>query len=133
MNNIRNLRKKAGLSIAKLHRVTNIPIRTLEDWDHQKNTPHQYHRIKSIADILKCTEYEVMQFCVPARYDMIDGILTMIDIEGNAVYIQFIDEDGTCRIEAEVESKQAFDFYQRHKDEDIWDITDDPIFNQSNI
>ena len=133
MNNIRNLRKKAGLSIAKLHRVTNIPIRTLEDWDHQKNTPHQYHRIKSIADILKCTEYEVMQFCVPVRYDMIDGILTMIDIEGNAVYIQFIDEDGTCRIESEVESKQAFDFYQRHKDEDIWNITDDPIFNQSNI
>lgn len=74
-----------------------------------------------------------MQFCVPARYDRMDGMLTMIDIEGNAVYIQFIDDNGTCRIESEVESKQSFDLYQRHKDEEIWDITDDPIFNQSNI
>lgn len=128
MNNIRNLRKRAGLSIAKLHRETNIPVRTLEDWDHQKNTPQQYHRIKSLADIFKCTEYEVMQFCVPARYDMIEGILTMIDIDGNMVHIQFIDDDGTCLIESEVKSNEAFDLYQRHKKEEIWDITDEPLF-----
>lgn len=127
MNNIRNLRKKSGLSIAKLHRITSIPVRTLEDWDHQKNTPQQYHRIKALADIFKCSEYEVMQFCTPARYDTIDGILTMVDIEGNSVCIQFIDEDGTC-FESKVESGAAFDLYQRHKDEDIWDITDDSLF-----
>lgn len=130
MNNIRNLRKKAGISLAQLHRTTNIPLRTLEDWDHQKNTPQQYHRIKMLADIFKCTEYEVMQFCVPARYDMIDGILTMIDIDGNMVHIHFIDDDGICHFEYKVKSDESFDLYQRHKDEEIWDITDDPIFNQ---
>nr|DAR80154.1 MAG TPA: helix-turn-helix domain protein [Caudoviricetes sp.] len=129
MNNIQNLRKKAGISRTQLHKVTNIPLRTLEDWESQKNTPNQYHRIKAIADVFGCTEYEVMQFCTKARYGKIEyGILTMIDIEGNAVYIQFIDEDGTCRIESEVESGAAFDLYQRHKKEEIWDITDDPLF-----
>ena len=128
MNNIQNLRKKAGISRTQLHKVTNIPLRTLEDWESQKNTPNHYHRIKALADVFGCTEYEVMQFCTPARYDTIDGILTMVDIEGNSVCMHLIDEDGICQIELEVESGAAFDLYQRHKKEEIWDITDDPLF-----
>lgn len=54
MNNLRNLRKAKGLSIKKLHELTGIPVRTLEDWDCEKRQLQSYHRIKALSSILDC-------------------------------------------------------------------------------
>lgn len=62
MNNLRNLRNEKGLSIPKLHRITGIPVRTLEDWDTNKRIPQSYHRIKRLSDILGCSMDDFMTY-----------------------------------------------------------------------
>ena len=60
MNKLRNLRKARGLSIAKLHELTGIPVRSLEDWDAEKRLLQSYHRIKALAEVLECDMDELM-------------------------------------------------------------------------
>jgi len=60
MNNIKNMREKAEISRLELHRMTGIPLRTLEDWEFDKVQPKHYHRLKSIAKILDCSIDELM-------------------------------------------------------------------------
>lgn len=60
MNNIRNMRMKKDISIGELHRRSGIPIRTIEDWEHDKRIPTVYHRLKTIAEILECSIDDLM-------------------------------------------------------------------------
>lgn len=60
MNNIKNMREKANISRLELHRITGIPLRTLEDWEADKAQPKHYHRLKSVAKVLGCSIDELM-------------------------------------------------------------------------
>lgn len=74
MNNLRNLRKKKGYSIQKLHDLTGIPLRTLEDWDGEKRQIQAYHRIKMLAEVLDCTPDDLMrkkEYCMYGEYEAI--------------------------------------------------------------
>lgn len=60
MNNLRNLRKEKGISLAELHRITGYPLRTLEDWEAERVTISSYHRMKRLADFFDVTIDELM-------------------------------------------------------------------------
>lgn len=128
MNNIRNIRKKAGLSLAELHRQMGIPKRTLEDWDSQKATPTVYHRIKKLSEILNCSMDDIMEFQTNVIYHGKNASLIMHDVE-EGVFVIILDENNfeeqyRCTISQEI----AFDLYQRNKDKDVWDLSCDTIF-----
>lgn len=86
MNNLRNLRKAKGLSLAELHRMTGYPLRTLEDWDSERKIISSYHRIKRLSEILGVTMDEFMtkqEKCV---------------FGGENAYISFVQEEGGVNI-----------------------------------
>lgn len=60
MNNLRNLRKEKGISLAELHRITGYPLRTLEDWEAERVTISSYHRMKKLSEIFDITIDELM-------------------------------------------------------------------------
>lgn len=60
MNNLRNLRKENGISLAELHRITGYPLRTLEDWEAERVTISSYHRMKKLSEIFDITIDELM-------------------------------------------------------------------------
>lgn len=60
MNNIRNIRLSKGITMKELHNRTGIPLRTLEDWEHDKAIPTQYHRLKKLAEVLNCSIEDLM-------------------------------------------------------------------------
>ena len=60
MNNLRNLRKAKGISLAELHRMTGYPLRTLEDWDSERKIISSYHRIKRLSEIFGVSMDEFM-------------------------------------------------------------------------
>lgn len=83
MNNLRNLRKKRGISLAELQRMTGYPLRTLENWDSDAKLIQSYHRIMRLSEILGCTMDEFMTKEEKCLY------------EGREAYITlFQDEDG---------------------------------------
>lgn len=97
MNNLRNLRRKKGLSLATISQKTGIPIRTLEMWDCNKRIPQSYHRIKALSHILECDMDDFMTYeegCVyDGKYVYVcletgekDTLLTVWD-EGFAEYV----------------------------------------------
>ena len=69
MNNLKNLRKRKGLSISKLHELTGIPIRTLEDWENERHQTLPYHRIKLLAEVLECGIEELMTKEIDCLYN----------------------------------------------------------------
>ena len=93
MNNLRNLRKRKGISIPKLHEMTGIPLRTLEDWDAEKRQIQAYHRVKILAAALECTMDEVMEKEEECIYDFRDAICVLIQWE-DGVRITILDDDG---------------------------------------
>lgn len=60
MNNIKNIRESRGVSRSELHRLTGIPVRTLEDLEFNKIITVKYHRLKKIAEVLNCTVDDLM-------------------------------------------------------------------------
>ena len=60
MNNIRNMRESRNISRNKLHILTGIPLRTLEDLEFGKIISVKYHRLKAIARVLNCTVDDLM-------------------------------------------------------------------------
>lgn len=42
MNNIKKIRKISGLKRSDFCKKYNIPVRTVEDWEYEKNTPPSY-------------------------------------------------------------------------------------------
>lgn len=92
MNNLRNLRKKKGLSLAQLHKITGYPLRTLEDWDAEKKLITSYHRIKRLSEILECSMDEFMikeEKCVCDGYE---AVIYMVQVE-DGVNITVVDAE----------------------------------------
>lgn len=92
MNNLRNLRKKKGLSIPDLHRLTGYPVRTLEDWDSERRIIQSYHRIKKLSEILECTIDEFMTKEEIGIFKGEEVIVSMVQ-EEDGVHIQLVDSE----------------------------------------
>lgn len=59
----RKLRTEAGLSMAKMSELTEIPIRTIEDWERGKRTPPSYVQKFVIEDLTKRKEVQNNEVC----------------------------------------------------------------------
>ena len=92
MNNLRNLRKKKGISIPKLHEMTGIPLRTLEDWDAEKRQIQAYHRVKLLAKALECDMDDLMTKEERCIYDGEDAFCILIQWE-DGVHITLLDNE----------------------------------------
>ena len=122
MNNLRNLRKKRGLSIKKLHELTGFPVRTLEDWDANKKPIQAYHRIRKLADVLYCSMDEFMTYEDKCIYHEKSCIFTLFQ-EEEGVCIKVYDEENTKHIlvNAIITRDNALQLLKFRKDnEDIW-------------
>ena len=53
-NNLKKLRQQAGLSLRVLSQITNIPYRTLQDFENEKITQTSYENLFLLADTLAC-------------------------------------------------------------------------------
>ena len=84
MNNLRNIRKKRGISLKQLHEMTGIPFRTLEDWDGEKRQIQAYHRIKMLAKVLKCDMDDLMVKEEECLYDGEEAVICMIQEENGS-------------------------------------------------
>lgn len=60
MNNIKELREKAGLSRIELAELSGVPYRTLENWEKGIRKPLNVYQLKKVADALKCTVEELI-------------------------------------------------------------------------
>lgn len=96
MNNLRNLRRAAGLPLAQIAEKTGIPIRTLEMWDSNKRIPQAYHRIKALSELLECDMDEFMTYECGAVYEEDNVIVLMSTVEKDTllrvVYDDTIDD-----------------------------------------
>lgn len=81
MNNLRNLRRKAGLSLAQIAEKTEIPIRTLEMWDSNKRIPQSYHRIKALSQLLGCDMDDFMTYEEKCVYEGRDAVVCLRTVE----------------------------------------------------
>lgn len=99
MNDLRNLRKEAGYTIKRLHELTGIPVRTLEDWDSEKRQIQSYHRIKALARVFGCNTDDLMtkvekclyganraRICLVQEEDGVHINITMDDESTYAIY-----------------------------------------------
>lgn len=95
MNNLRNLRRKKGLSLAQIAKETDIPIRTLEMWDSNKRIPQSYHRIKAVSALLDCDMDDFMTYEENCVYDGIDAVVCLKTVEKDTLlYIFDVDLTG---------------------------------------
>lgn len=92
MNNLRNLRKKRGLSLKDIHDITGYPVRTLEDWDANKKPIQAFHRIKKLAEVLKCDIDDLMIFEQACTYNGEERIICMIQ-EEDGIHVSIFDEE----------------------------------------
>lgn len=107
MNNLRNLRKKKGLSLKKLHEMTGYPLRSLEDWDSDSRLITSYHRIKKLSEILGCSTDEFMTKEEKCKYgDNEECTITLIQGE-DGVHITLLDNDTFDEIRKEVMSRES--------------------------
>lgn len=61
-NNIKELRISAGLSRIKLSELSNVPTRTIDDWENQRRIPRDVYQIKKIADALNVKIEDIINF-----------------------------------------------------------------------
>lgn len=54
MNKIKEYREKLGISRAELSRQSNIPLRTLENWEYGVSEPSGLKRLAKLAAVLNC-------------------------------------------------------------------------------
>lgn len=92
MNNLRNLRRKAGLSLAQIAKDTDIPIRTLEMWDSNKRIPQAYHRIKVLSELLGCDMDEFMTYEEECVYEGKKVAICLTTVEKDTL-LRVFDED----------------------------------------
>lgn len=92
MNNLRNLRRKAGLSLAQIAEKTEIPIRTLEMWDSNKRIPQAYHRIKVLSELLDCDMDDFMTYEENCVYEGKKVAICLTTVEKDTL-LRVFDED----------------------------------------
>ncbi len=62
MNRIKEVRESKNISRATLHRLSGVPIRTLEAWEADVNIPRDVYQIKKVADALGCKIEDIIDF-----------------------------------------------------------------------
>ena len=92
MNNLRNLRRKAGLSLAQIAEKTEIPIRTLEMWDSNKRIPQAYHRIKALSELFGCDMDDFMTYAENCFYEGKKVAICLTTVEKDTL-LRVFDED----------------------------------------
>lgn len=55
MNKIKQIRECAGMSRAELSRLSEVPARTIDDWENNRRIPRDVYQLKKIADALNVT------------------------------------------------------------------------------
>lgn len=117
MNNLRNLRKKAGYTIKQLHELTGIPVRSLEDWDAEKRQIQAYHRIKLLAAVLKCGMDELMTKEEKCLYGANKAVICLIQEESGVEILIFIDDGSLDAIfSATIPREEALELLNLIKD-----------------
>ena len=100
MNNLRNLRKEKGLSQADLHRITGIPLRTIEDWEAERSQIASYHRMRRISGVLGCSIEDLMMKSERCLYgDSEASVLLFQEEDGVHITVYLDDEDGDIGLE----------------------------------
>lgn len=61
MTEIERRRKELGLSRAELSNLSEVPVRTIENWEYRKNKTRDAYSLKKIADIFKCTIDDILE------------------------------------------------------------------------
>ena len=54
MNNIKQLRQNLSMSRAELSKQSDVPTRTVDDWENGRRKPRDVYQLKKIADVLGC-------------------------------------------------------------------------------
>lgn len=54
MTKIEERRKTVKMSRAELSRRSGVPVRTLEDWEYEKNLPRDVYQLAKVAKALNC-------------------------------------------------------------------------------
>lgn len=126
MNNLRNLRRKKGLSLTDISKETAIPIRTLEMWDSNKRIPQSYHRIKALSKVLGVGMDEVMEYwesgCI---YDGKKVEVSMQTVEKDTLLqiLEDHEDEITPYVSEYITRESAMDLYEQLKtDKDITDF-----------
>lgn len=92
MNNLRNICKKRGITIKKLHELTGYPTRTIEDWFANKAPIRDFHRIKRLSQILKVNMEEIMIFEEKCLYEGKEATLVMFQ-DDYGIRVLVLDEE----------------------------------------
>lgn len=108
MNNLRNICKKKGITIKKLHELTGYPTRTIEDWFSNKTPIRDYHRIKRLSEVLKCYMNDIMVFEEKCLYDGKEAFLIMIQ-KDDGVHMSVVDDDSIQLAFDVIERKEALE------------------------
>ena len=116
MNNLRNLRKKRGLSIKKLHELTGFPVRTLEDWDANKKPIQAYHRIKNLSEVLECSMDEFMTWKEECLWQNNKVYVTMFQEEAGVRFKITLIEDSKYDLAAVISRETALEFLKYLKE-----------------
>lgn len=119
MNNLRNLRRKKGVSLSQLAQETDIPIRTLEMWDSNKRIPQAYHRIKALSEILGCDMDEFMTYEGQCIYEGKDAFVNLSTVEKDTHLNIFYEEDLTPIISENITRECALElveYLKKNKD-----------------
>ena len=54
MNKITQKRTETQISRSELSRRSGVPLRTLEDWEHERTVPTNVYQLAKIAKVLNC-------------------------------------------------------------------------------
>lgn len=85
--------------MSELHRITGIPLRTLEDWEAERSQIASYHRMKRLAGILNCDVDELMTKEENCLYGQNRGSVFFFQ-EENGVHVKvYPEEDGDIGFE----------------------------------
>lgn len=61
-NNIKELRIKAGLTQKDLAEKSNVPYRTIQDWEDCRVKTSDVYKLHRIAKVLECTIEDLINF-----------------------------------------------------------------------
>ena len=62
MNRIKEIRQEQNLTRKALSDVSNVPLRTLEEWESGRRIPRDVYQIKKVAVALKCRIEDIIDF-----------------------------------------------------------------------
>lgn len=128
MNNLRNLRRKKGLSLAQIAKETKIPIRTLEMWDSNKRIPQAYHRIKALSHVLECDMDDFMTYEEECVYDGKPATVLLETVEKDTLLRVWDDDITECVISEYITRESALELVEYLKtNKDITDFMNNRI------